>query len=255
MRFRNQVQQQPETLFVVLRLLYGMKPRHQRWLYDASFLQRQGVAEDDRELILEQGQNLLDTLNWIGQEDDQATFPKRFRLYDFQFGSPLVLLRRCAFRTMYKGPGEGLRDCSFEEFMFADKAYRDGDLPRLAAILYRPRVHDERVPLDRSQVEARTRLFGRLDPALLERIAFSYSCTLSLLQRIFKYVFLKSQPSDVDKKPSGNWLDVAIGMAKLDVTKIREIEQINVYLALKVLNEQSRQAEEMEKEIEKMKRK
>ncbi|GAB3550519.1 hypothetical protein [Spirosoma fluminis] len=263
MRIRNQVSTKHEVLFAALRMLYGMKKRHQRWLFDDTFLRYKGLSDEDRALTLQQGISLLDTLSWIAEDDADAVFVKRFRRYSFQFGSPLVLVKRCFNRTLYVGPGEGLRDCTFEEFMYADKAFKDNNWPRLAAVLYRPRAAGsaERIPLDTKQIEKREALFTSLDPALLERIAFSHACTLMLLQRAFRFVFPKNQSSEEptagksNKKSSDTWLDVAIGMAKHDVTKIPEIEKTNVYLALKVLNDQIRQAEEMDAQLESMKKK
>jgi len=254
MRLRAVVDSKPESLFVALPLLYGLKRRHQPWLFDINFLRRQGIDEEHLPQLLEHGQNLLNTLTWIGDVDPDATFPKLFRRFDFHYGTPLVWFRQLTNRTRYHGPESGLGNCQFDEFMAADRAYRDGNLPMLAAILYRPLKAGHRTPLDLKECQARAVLFAALEPALLERIRFAFGCTMLNLQRIFKHVFPKSEESTADKnKKPGTWLDVAIGMAKFDVTKIRDIEQINLYLALKVLNEQIKQAEAMESNLAKMK--
>jgi hypothetical protein len=261
MRLRAQVQKKPETLFVAIKLLYGMNHRQQQWLFDEQFLRRKKLDEDSVLLTLEMGQQLLDSLDWIGLDDSSASFPTSFRLYDYQFGTPLVWLKRLLHKQRYAGPMAALSSCTFEEFMFADKAFREGKLALVAAILYRPVQVDtphNPQPLDRDGIEARARLFARLDTALLERIAFAYGSTLLLLQRSFGLVFPQKTESDTAAKKSkktGNWLDVAIGMAKLDVTKVALVEKTNLYLALKVLNEQLWQAEEMERQLEKMKTK
>ncbi|QIP14749.1 hypothetical protein G8759_20070 [Spirosoma aureum] len=261
MRLRAQVQTKPETLFVAIKLLYGMNHRQQQWLFDERFLRRKKLDEESILLTLDMGQQLLDSLDWIGQDDSAASFPASFQLYDYQFGTPRIWLKRLLHKQRYAGPKAALSSCTFAEFMFADKAFREGKLALMAAILYRPVLIDapeEPQPLDRDGIEARARLFARLDAALLERIAFAYGSTLLLLQRSFGLVFPQKTESDTTAKKSkkaGNWLDVAIGMAKLDVTKVALVEKTNLYLALKVLNEQLWQAEEMERQLEKMKTK
>ena len=259
-RLRTRVDAQPETLFVALRLLYRLKPRHQRWLFDVNFLRTQSVPADELPLLLEHGQNMLDTLHWIGQEDSDASFLQCFRRYDFHYGTPRIWIKQALNRTPYQGPADGLGNSTFAEFMAADKAYRAGNLPLLAAVLYRPaEASGERIAFDDKAAKARAVLFADLEPALLDRIAFSFGCTMLNLQRIFRHVFPKKPTAEevhaekTDKTNPGTWLDVAIGMAKFDVTKIHEIERINLYLALKVLNEQIKQADLMEAHLEKMK--
>lgn len=261
MRLRRQVAAKPETLYVGLQLLYGLKRSQLRWLFDERFLRRKGLDELSRLEALELGQNLLATLTWIGQEDAEASFPKQFRLHDFKYGTLGVLLKRLVANTVYLAPQAGLGDCTFEEFMFADRAFGESRLPELAAILCRPEDPQKpgrRLPLDRAEVDARAALFAQLDPALLERIAFGFGCTKLLLQRAFPLVFphsTESEPGTNPKKAKGNWLDVAVNMAKLDVTKVNQVERVNLYLALKVLNDQIRQAEEMEQKLETMRKK
>ena len=236
----------PAELFSALTLLYKIKPRQQRWLFDDDFLRRKGVADRDRPLILEQGQCLLDSMNWITEAGTDPVFPARFRRYDYRFGTPAVLLSRLLSRTQFTGPAEGLGTATFETFIAADKAYHDNDLPRLAATLYE-------TGLRVTTIDERANLLKDADHALLQLIADRFGSTLRLLQRCFRRVFPRSLPVEETNKTAGSkkdstvsWLDVAISMAKLDVTKIREIEQVNVYLALKVLEEQLRQAEIME---------
>ena len=268
-RFRSLVDQRSESLFPALKLLYGMKPRHMRWLFDADLLRRQGMTEQeaslgsgdvfvltDRELTLQLGQKLIDTVRWVGLTDPGTDFIVRsFRRFDYRYGTPGVLIGRIGQRTRYYAPADALGDCTFEEFITADKAYHDGDLVLLAATLYRPRSQGKREVFRLESAKARAKVFARLEPALLRLIAAQFQATLEYLQRCFRYVFPEYQSSGKKSGKPGTWLDVAIGMAKLDATKIGAIEQLNLYLALKVLNEQCRQAEEMEKQIEKMNKK
>lgn len=263
MRVRQMVVETPECLFAVLKQLYGVSYRAQRWLFDDNFLRRKGMDADDRDATLRLGQAMLETLTWIGQDDEDASFPQRFRRYSFHFGSPVVLARRLVNRTLYHGPAAGLANCTFAEFMFADLAFQKRDWAKLAAVLYRasPRrpqgpqqfPEDNRMPFDRHQVEARTKIVAALDPALLERIAFGYGCTLIRLKKFFPLVFQAAKDADkATASKQSNWLDVAINMVKLDATRVAEIEKLNLYLALKVLNEQIRQGEEMQEQIDKM---
>lgn len=262
----------PEALFPALRLLYGLKPRHQRWLFDAHFLRTIGLSADEptvslehgsgdgeRETALKLGQSLIDTIRWVADTDPGTRFVvPSFRLFDYRFGTLPVLLGRLRHRQVYYAPADALGDSTFEEFASADKAYRDKNLPMLAAILYRPGQTGEREALNPKSLKVRAARFAHLEPALLHLIAEHYESTKQYLQSCFKHVFPKNLTSDGEKAKKtdkgGNWLDVAICMAKLDATKIREIEQLNLYLALKVLNEQLRQAEEMEAAVEKMRK-
>ncbi|RIV20523.1 hypothetical protein DYU11_20985 [Fibrisoma montanum] len=267
MRVREQVEGNFSVLFPALQLIYGMKRRDQRWLFDRAFLKRRGYEDEAIVYTVDLGNSLLETLLWVGDIDPAAEFPvPQFRLHDFKFGRPSVWLRH---RTVYAGPSAGLGTSTFAEFISAYKAYQDRNWAQLTAVLYRPvnpdalPGHDVRQPFDAYSVEARATRFKQLDPALLSLVQFNFSCTMLLLQRAFKYVFpAEEEPTDqvptkvrFGKPQKATWLDVAIGMAKLDVTKIEQIEQTNVYLALKVLNEQSRQAAELEAELEKLKKK
>ncbi|QIP16822.1 hypothetical protein G8759_31355 [Spirosoma aureum] len=252
MRLRAQIAQRAETAFAALDLLYGLKKRHQRWVFDARFLRRKGVPEEQIVLILEQGQSLLDTLLWIGEPDKKASFPVHsFRRFDFHFGTPYIWLSRLLTRQRYVGPLAGLVEISFGEFMFADRAFRAKDLPQLAAILYRPKAET----FDKHTAEHRAILFADLDPALLALISQNFADTLDFLSRHFRRVFAEPLSTGTVSKAgkSAGWLDIAINMAKLDVTKIGQIEQTNLYLALKVLDEQIRQAEELEEALAKNK--
>lgn len=259
MRLRAQVGEEPGMLFPVLTLLYGMKVRQLRWLFDESFLLRQGFSEENVQLTLQQGHALLETLGWIGRNEGLAAFPiRRFRRYDFHFGTPRIWLKRCLNRKRYRAPGEALENATFAEFMCADKAYKDKNWPLLAAVLYRPNMPvarglDPRQVFEPQLADARATAFAELDPALLDAIAAGYEDTLRTLQRVFVNVFQTADENDAKAKVAGNWLDVAVGMAKLDVTKIREIEQTNLYLALKVLDRQIREADEMDEKIEQLK--
>lgn len=264
MRFRSVVSRQggdylPSEIFPVLTLLYGLKPRLMRYFFDEWFLRRQGYDAPTVSHALELGQQLLDTLSWIGQDDEQATFPNGFRRLDHHYGSVRVLCQRCWHVAFFEGPGDGLDTSTFAEFMLAERAYRTRNIPLLAAVLYRPRAKgakpgaDRRTPLDLNDVDSRAQQLQALDPALLEAIALGFSHTMLLLQRMFTHLFPRQLPASSAK--AGSWFDLAINMAKLDATKMQQIEQLNLYLALKVLDEQMRQAQELEAEIEKYKKK
>lgn len=240
MRFRQQVEANPATQFAVLKLLYSLKPRHQQWLFDINFLRRQGIDPADQLLFLEYGQQILDTIAWLGQDDPDATFIQRFN----------------AFGKTFQGPQAALGDCNFDEFMAADKAFRDNNLPLLAAILYRTRDGSgKRVAFDHKEAKQVAIRFAKLDKAILERIAFSFGCTLLRLSKLFKHVFKSGQDDQTltGKKAPGTWLDVVIGMTKFDATKIAQIESINLYLVLKTLDSQVQQAVETEARLNALK--
>ncbi len=259
MRVRAQVSEDSSCLFPLLKTLYGISYAQQRWLFDERYLRRQGMNNEQIDQTLRKGQVLLNTLTWIGQDDADAVFPAQFRLYSYQYGSPLVLVKQLLDRRRYYGPAAGLKNCTFAEFMFADVAFQKRDWPKLAAILFRPAGSDPadaRQPFDRHQVEARAKRFAQLDEALLERIAFAYACSLMSLKKHFRFVFQESgEESTATGGKQANWLDVAISMVKLDATRVAEVEKLNLYLALKVLNEQIRQNEETKAHYDKLNKK
>lgn len=270
MRFRERINGDLTLLFPVLELLYGLKLSQQRWLFDERFLVKKGLSGPERQHALGCGQALIDTLEWVGlSEPGDCFLVPSFRLLDFQYGSARVLLGRSLHQAYYHGPLAGLASSSFGEFMHAENAYKANNLALLAAILYRPvradaaglsKDADRRQEFSADQVDDRAELFTQIDPALAQLIAHQFAASKQTLLRIFPRVF--SQPADEEqtkqKKPASTspagWLDVAIGLAKLDVTKIALIEQTNLYLALKVLDEQIRQADEMEQQMETMRR-
>lgn len=269
MRFREQVRANPAVIFPALQLLYGFKQRHMQWLFDERFLRRKGLSEADRELALGYGQAIIDTIRWTGETEPNGEFlVPHFRVLDFHFGSLSVLAKRTIYHQLYYAPATDLENCSFGEFMRAEQSYQAGDLVGLTAVLYRPTptklrngtAEDILVGMDTLEMKRRESLFARLEPALLSLIAMQYVACQWELQRCFPHVFLKKETLEERNdqksagKKGGTWLDVAINMAKLDVTKVGEIERVNVYLALKTLDEQIRQADELEAELGKMKK-
>jgi len=265
MRFRNRVEAELASVFPLLQLLYGITPAQQKWLFDERFLRRKNIDSEQRMRALLAGQALIDTIRWVGSEEPDSTFlVTHFRLDSFKYGSVSVGYGKLVHRTDYFTPSDGLGNCSFGEFMYADQAYRKGDRVRLAAVLCRPAgkaqvARDIREPFDASDIEARTVLFSQLEPALLDLLYAHYEGCLRDLQKAFTCVFPKATESDSTTPPktstSARWLEVAISMAKLDVTKIAQIEQVNLYLALKVLDEQIRQANAMDEQMEQMRSK
>lgn len=269
MRFRLLVSRKTEIIFPLLTGLYGIPARQLRWLFDVGFLRQKQCSEGQISHALQLGQALLDTLRWIGETEPGARFlVPQLTVYSFRYGTPAVLLNRRLHPQLYYPPAEGLAHSTFEEFMYAEKAYQAKQFALLAAILYRPagpsavgyQTLDKRCALDKHELEDRKQRFADLEPALMALIIAHYEACQRELQRCFPRVFPKKltgegQTGQASAKSGGNWLDVAINLAKLDVTKIQQIEQTNLYLALKVLDEQIRQADELERELEKVRKK
>jgi hypothetical protein len=273
-RFRRLITQEPASLFPALKLLYGMQPKHQRWLFDGDLLRKQGMVDPepmpefddvgeyiipDRILTLQMGLKLIDTVRWVGlTEPGHDWIVKSFSPLDFKYGSVPIELKRVMNQMRFYAPSAGLGDATFREFMLADKAFEDRNLTRLAAILYRPGSPGKRNELDVDTMDGRARVLAIAEPALLELIASQFQACKEYLRKCFPHVFLRAeegaQQSNTGGK-RGNWLDVAINMAKLDATKVPQIEQLDLYLAMKVLDEQMRQAEELEAEMQKQRTK
>ncbi len=262
-RLRKLADEKPEALFPALKLLFGIPNRKLRWLFDDYYIRYKGLSEDEQTDHFSQGLELIKELSWIGDPDPDAHFSlPDLRLYDYHFGRPSVWVRQLRYRTRFMGPEAALSNCTFGEFMVADQAYRDGDFVKLTAALYRPvqqlAGRMMREPFDHDTLDLRTELFTRLDPAVISLVAQNFGDSLLVIGPYFRYVFQKAEEQDKDTQKGAapfRWLDVIINMAQLDVTKIPLIEQQNVYLVLKTLNTQIRQAEEDARRLEALKEK
>ena len=262
-RLRQLSAEKPEALFPALKLLFGVSNRKLRWLFDYNYIRFKGLSDDEQTDHLSQGLELIKELNWIGAPDPDAHFGlPGFRLYDYYFGRPSVWLKQFRYPDWFMGPGAALSNCTFGEFMVADQAYRDGDFVRLTAVLYRPAEQLAgrmvRVLFDHDTLDRRAELFTRLDPAVVSLVAQNFGDSLLVIAPYFRNVFQKADEQQRKTKKSAapfRWLDVIISMSQLDVTKIPLIEQQNVYLVLKTLDTQIRQAEEEEKRLDELKQK
>lgn len=251
-RLRTNLRNEPGMQIAALKLIYGIGRRQLRWLFDEPYLRYHGLEGEELTLTLAQGAALLQTINWVYDPDTTArTLIPSFRLFDYRFGSVRVLLSRLLYLRRYKGPTDGLGSLTFGEFMWADAAYRSGNHARLVAILYRPWGEG----WDADRVEARAERFRSLDSGLVAAIVRQYEDALRYLARVFPAVFPRTDPggpkAKASKSAASGWLDVSIAMAKMDVTKIGDIERTNLYLALRTLNQQIRQAEELEASLSK----
>lgn len=260
-RLRKLANEKPEAYFPALKLLFGVSNRTLRWLFDYNFVRYKKLSEQEQTEHFSQGLALVNDLSWIGNPDPDAHFSlPGFRLYDYQFGRPSLWVKQLLCRTWYMGPEAALSNCTFGEFMVADQAFRAGDFAKLTAALYRPvqllvgrRV---RIPFDHDTLEERTELFAGLDPAITSLVAQNFGDTLLMIAPHFTDVFKKSDGQESNKKTAPfHWVDVVINMAQLDVTKIPLIEQQYLYLVLKTLNTQIRQAEEETDRLEELKQK
>lgn len=263
-RLRKLADEKPEALFPALKLLFGIPNRKLRWLFDDYYIRYKGLSEEEQTDQFSQGLELLKELGWIGAPDPDAHFSlPHLRLYDYHFGRPSVWVRQLRYRTRFMGPEAALSNCTFGEFMVADQAYRDGDFVKLTAVLYRPVQQQSgrlvREPFDHDTLDERTELFSRLDPAVVSLVGQNFGDSLLVIAPYFRYVFQKAEEHGKDDAGKSaapfRWLDVIINMAQLDVTKIPLIEQQNVYLVLKTLNTQIRQAEEEAERLEALKQK
>lgn len=254
-RYLQGYMEQPALVFPLLQLIYSIKPRQARYLFDDAWLRSWGFGKGHIHILLQYGQSLINTLEWSHITRPGARFlVNSFRLYDFQYGTWRVLFRRPFARRQYWAPDEAMGDATFEEFMYADRAYEARNLAQLAAVLYRPKQAGKREAFDEQTLDARTKRFAQLDPTLLELIGGQFYAVKQELQYRFGFVFPTDPLTEVSDK-KGSWLDVMIGMAKHDATKVEPIGKLNLYLAIKVLNDQLRQAKELEAELEKIKTK
>ncbi len=171
------------------------------------------------------------------------------------------------------GPADGLANISMGELMYADenlkryqKTKNTGYLDKLIASLYRKEGSDEwfeksgdmREPFNKAHLERNAEALSTLKPEIKQAILHNYICCRSAMAKHFKHVFIKADEEEGDKPAAnGNWLDVAIQLARKEhaLGTIDQVEGHNAYLVLKVLDVAIKEAEEREKELERLRNK
>lgn len=180
-----------------------------------------------------------------------------------QIGNALTL------HTLY-GPGDGLKNLTFGEFMAAElklESFNKGDDPaaidEFCGILYRisdrqsKKKTDKRIAFSEPLIARYAEKVANLPVPIKTAIMLQYHGAKKLFPRLYKYVF--PQPSEEEtgddaqkkatKSSSMTWLNAAISMANNDVTKIAQIEATTLHLTLKVLNDTIKENQDLQRKL------
>jgi hypothetical protein len=193
----------------------------------------------------------------------------------FQFNSRLTKNLITSFKLNgqeFFGPADSLTNILFHEYIFAEtylveysKTQIDKYLDMLIAVLWReqdPKYNpedisfngDRRKPFNDFQVEARAKAISKLDKATKQAILFFYDGCRNYLRVKFKEVF--------EGAGSGENIDAFSGFMKLvtaltnnDITKNEHVRKSYMYEVMISLQEMKTQADAMQKQMEKLKKK
>ncbi len=182
---------------------------------------------------------------------------------------PVQIGKALTLYTLY-GPGDGLKNLIFGEFMAAElklEAFNKGASPEaldeFCGILYRisdrqsKKKTDKRIPFSEALIGRYAEKVVNLPVPIKTAIMLQYHGAKKLFPRLFKYVFpQKEEDEEVEKgqKKSGQsssmtWLNAAISMANNDVTKISLVEATPLHLTLKVLNDTIKENQELQRKL------
>lgn len=225
MNWRTKLGSQPAGRWVLLQLWYGIRYRHVRALSD------------------EQRVDLLALLDFVD------SLPGRWML------PTLTVNGRC-----WIGPGEGLKDLTFGEFLYAQPArerYSEhGDpkeLIKLATALYRPRAlffqargDNHRQLFDAREYEAQCEQLSALPPSVLLGILLCYDACLSQFPAEHPNLYSGSTGG------GGSWLDVGLSLARQTpaLGNFHELEKTNLYLVMTTLDAIIKENELLTKKLE-----
>ena len=229
LNWRVQLGGEPAGRFVLLQLWYGIRYRDFRLLSD-----------DDRVF-------LLSHLDFLDQR------PERWMLPQLRVNTRL-----------YVGPGDGLEQLTFAEFMYAQAA-RDrfmatgliSNLSDLAAALYRSKAifwqkagDAQRSLFDSRRYDLESRNMSRLPETVLQGILMNYEGCLDRFPEQFEYLFKSSSESESE---GGTWLDVGLGLARQTgaLGTFAELERSNLFLVLTMLDAIMKENAELKAKLDK----
>ena len=155
------------------------------------------------------------------------------------------------------GPGDGLKNITYDELIFADglflSYFHTGDvesLNKFVAVLYRPyqdggkEQGDERQPFNRHLIEDRAKEIRRLPLATKLAIYLFYQgCRKALVER-YPDIF---DGAESESQPINTWLEMARHIPNDKFGTIQQIMQLNAGFILMHLNGTIKDAKEQER--------
>lgn len=198
-----------------------------------------------RKLTDEQRTDLLALLDFIDTRPERWMLPRIRRGFE-----------------SYVGPGDGLENLTYGEFMYAEASrlrYVDreqpGDLADLTAALYRPRARfwqktgfGGRTLFDNRRLDEQAARLKRLPETILQGVLMNYVGCLERFPQEFSDLYAGSSGNASD----GTWLDVGLSLARSTgaLGSFHELERTNLYLVLTTLNALMKEAAEAKKRAE-----
>jgi hypothetical protein len=232
-------------LYAVPMLLYKIPLSTLKLFIDARISARKYQAGDDDEnpeTFLLMGEDLLESCKWVYSEDPPTTW----LLKHINVGSFLKpkFLDACADR---------LHGLTFGEFIFTE-TFAARDPAKLCAVLYRKRswwprdrkrgafIHDD--------IERFAKVLGEQQfNTVRNLVAWNYAGMVKHLHRTFTHVF--APPGELDlatETSNAQWVEAALAFTDNDSQKFHALEQEDLYLALKMINNRIAQNKERERE-------
>lgn len=175
--------------------------------------------------------------------------------------------------TILYGPGDGLSNMNFGEFISAEQRLEafeknPGDamlLNEFCGILYRKtevslrKMNDKRITFREGLIQENGKIFINISQDVKRAIVINYHGAKSIFPKIYRNLFPpelqdkdEKQPTEQKKKTpqSLTWLNTMIAMSDRDVTKISPIKSESLHTVLKVLDESILHNKEMKAEAE-----
>jgi hypothetical protein len=209
-----------------------------------------------KQLTTVQAIQLAGVVNFLYEA--QITLSKWHLPFIFRIGKPTLA-----------GPTDRLGNLSFGELMFADLAVSEYQktknvavLDKLIVILYREKNNDlyeqsgdYREKFNKNLVAQRLKDLGEIAEEKRQAVLINYIGCRELMSKSFKNVFPERKTEEAPAASKETWLDVAIQLARKEkaLGTIKEVEETNAWLVLKVLDKVIQESEELQAELDKMK--
>lgn len=231
-RLRQRLVLDAHAQFLILRLVYDIPERYVQYFFDKDAMRILGVTdEEEQDYLTAQGVALLQTCDWVFTGE----MPSKW------------IIKQAYIRngsTVY-GPADQLTDLTFEDFMFAELYYTQRNFGKLMAVLFRliHRPTKSRLLLNPDRIANHAEGFSNMTSWMQEAVYFNYEGCRRYLAGCFKHVFRISSEKNTE---AGTWLDVAIGMAGDDPRKFNDLKKENMYIVLKMLDNNLAQIEKIQ---------
>ena len=162
----------------------------------------------------------------------------------------------------FQGPADTLDDLEFGEFVHALDAYdefcttenqleKEKHGIRLLSILYRQGKNGDRVPYDQKKAEYNLNWFKRAKLDVIYGVIYWFASCIYTIQNCeeFSVVFEKSKKDEpTNRKCSDSFIEIMFDIAEKRIFgPFNEVTKTNLYLILRLLAKQRREAIELEK--------